>query len=123
MAPSNMDPAAARMAREDSVPVGNARPARILGLPYPLVVVIVGVGYIIQTNVGGWKGLGWALAVSGPAWFGLAVLVRNDPFGANVTLAWLRTCAALRDPMGFGAPSLSPLPARFSPRYRRTTDA
>ena len=123
-APSNVRTVSAREAAEDAVPVGNTRPARALGLPYPLAIAVGMAGYLIQTNVASFsgsslRGFAWAVAICGPVWFLVAVLVRNDPFGAHVALAWVRTCAILRDPLGFGAPSLSPLPGRPVARRRR----
>ncbi len=118
-APSPPDPAEVRRAREDAVPVGSTRPARFLGLPFPLAVVMGALAYLIQTNVTGWRGLGWAVAVVGPVWLVATLAIARDPYGANVGLAWLRCCALLRDPLRLGAPSLSPLPGnRPAPRRR-----
>ncbi|WP_424138820.1 VirB3 family type IV secretion system protein [Roseomonas chloroacetimidivorans] len=118
-APLPLHPAEARRIREDAVPVGATRPARFLGLPFPLAVTLGALAYLIQTNVTGWRGLGWALAVVGPVWFLTMLAIARDPFGANVFLAWLRCCALLRDPLRLGAPSLSPLPAsRAAPKRR-----
>lgn len=120
-APSSLSPAEERRAREDAVPVGNTRPARLLGLPFPLAVVMGALAYLIQTNVTGWRGLGYAAAVVGPVWLVASVAIARDPFGANVGLAWLRCCALLRDPLGLGAPSLSPLPGHCPAPRRRTS--
>lgn len=80
-----------RMIREDTLHVGATRPVRFLGLPMPLAVALVGLAYVIQTNVTGWQGVLWAVSVVGPCW-GIAYLaVAHDPYGINVGLAWLRT--------------------------------
>lgn len=117
--PSAPSPAEVRRAREDAVPVGSTRPARFLGLPFPLAVVMGALAYLIQTNVTGWRGLGWAAAVVGPVWLVAMLAIARDPYGANVGLAWLRCCGLLRDPLGLGAPSLSPLPGRQPAPTRR----
>ena len=100
--------------------MGSTRPARFLGLPFPLAVVMGALAYLIQTNVTGWRGLGWAVAVVGPVWAVAVLAIARDPYGANVGLAWLRCCALLRDPLGLGAPSLSPLPHNRPAPERRT---
>lgn len=122
-APLPNNPAEERRAREDAVPVGSTRPARFLGLPFPLAVVMGAVAYLIQTNVTGWRGLGWAVAVVGPVWFVSILAIARDPYGANVGLAWFRCCALLRDPLGLGAPSLSPLPGNRPAPERRAPRA
>ena len=119
-APLPLSPAEARRIREDAVPVGSTRPARLLGLPFPLAVVMGALAYLIQTNVTGWRGLSWALSVVGPFWFIAVLAIARDPYGANVGLAWLRCCALLRDPLRLGAPSLSPLPGNRPAPERRT---
>ncbi|MBB5696059.1 VirB3 family type IV secretion system protein [Muricoccus pecuniae] len=119
-APSILHPAEARRVREDAVPVGSTRPARFLGLPFPLAVVMGALAYLIQTNVTGWRGLGWAVAVVAPFWFVAVLAIARDPYGANVFLAWFRCCALLRDPLRLGAPSLSPLPGNRAAPERRT---
>jgi type IV secretory pathway VirB3-like protein len=101
-----------RMVREDTLHVGAARPARLFGLPYPLAVFLGFVFYMIQTNLTGWYGLSWAVAVVGPCWGFAYVIVAHDPYGASVVIAWCRTCLLLRDKSTWGGPSCSPLPAR-----------
>lgn len=105
-----------RMAREDTLHVGATRPARLWGLPYPLAVLLLGVGYLIQTNLLGWYGLSWAVTVVGPCWGIGYLLVAHDPYGANVAVAWARCCVLLLDKGAWGGASCSPLPARRTAR-------
>ncbi|UEM08123.1 VirB3 family type IV secretion system protein (plasmid) [Skermanella rosea] len=108
-----------RMIREDTLHVGATRPVRFLGLPMPLAVALVGLAYVIQTNVTGWQGVLWAVSVVGPCW-GIAYLaVAHDPYGINVGLAWLRTSLLSLDRGRWGGPSCSPLPARLRQGRRR----
>jgi|SRR5689334_12960634 len=106
------DPNAQRMAREDTLHVGATRPVRFLGLPMPLAVALVGLAYVIQTNVTGWRGILWAGAVVGPAWGIACIAVAHDPYGINVGLAWLRTTVLALDRGRWGGPTCSPLPAK-----------
>ena len=100
-----------RMEQEDMLHVGAARPDRLVGLPYPIAVLLLFTGYILQTNIGGWLGLSWAAVIVGPCWGLFYILVAHDPYGANVAMAWARTCVMLRDKKTWGGPSCSPLPA------------
>ena len=85
-----------RMDREDTLHVGATRPVMFLGLPMPLAVCLMVLAYMIQTNLTGWYGVSWAVAVVGPCW-GVAPTSpsSHDPYGTNVWLAWPRTCVLL----------------------------
>ena len=109
-----------RMDSEDALHTGATRPARLLGLPYPLALVLLVVAYVIQTNLTGWYGLSWAVAVVGPCWVLGYLVVRHDTYGANVVVGWCRTCFLLRDKAFWGGSSCSPLPARKR-KIRRTS--
>lgn len=100
-----------RMEQEDTLHVGASRPDRLFGLPYPIAVLLLFVAYMIQTNLGGWYGLSWAVVMVAPCWGFFYILVAHDPYGANVAMAWARTCVMLRDKKVWGGPSCSPLPA------------
>jgi type IV secretory pathway VirB3-like protein len=101
-----------RMDREDTIHVGATRPASLFGLPYPLAMALLFVAYMIQTNLGGWYGLSWAVAAVGPCWVLGYLIVRHDTYGANVVVGWTRTGAFLLDKRIWGGSSCSPLPAR-----------
>jgi type IV secretory pathway VirB3-like protein len=107
-----------RMEQEDVLHVGAARPARLFGLPYPIAVVLLFVAYMLQTNNGGWLGLSWAVVIVAPCWGFFYLLVAHDPYGANVAMAWGRSCVMLRDKGVWGGPSCSPLPSRFDKRTK-----
>jgi type IV secretion system protein VirB3 len=107
-----------RMEREDSLHVGATRPVRFLGLPMPLAVALIGVAYMVQTNVTGWRGLLWAAGIVAPLWIVAWIAVAHDPYGVNVGFAWLRTCAISTDRGIWGGASCSPLPGRSAARAR-----
>ncbi len=109
-----LDAASARKAQEDTLHVGATRQARLFGLPMPIAMVLMGGAYLIQTNVTGWRGAGWAAATMAPLWLLTAMIVANDPYGINVVIAWTRTALPLRDKRHYGGPTLSPLPKRQS---------
>ena len=108
-----------RMEREDTLHAGATRPAKLWGLPYPLALPLMVVGYLIQTNLTGWYGLSWALTIVGPCWLVAALIVRHDTYGASVFLAWARTSIPLLDKGRWGGASCSPLPARKHPIGRK----
>src|SRR4051794_27825363 len=97
-----------RMMREDTLHVGATRPVQFLGLPMPLAVALAVIAYMIQTNVTGWEGVVWAVAVVGPVGLCAYFAVEHDPYGINVALAWLRTCVLMRDKGTWGGPSCRP---------------
>lgn len=101
-----------RMAREDTLHVGATRPISFLGLPIQLAVSLMMVAYMIQTNITGWRGAIWAVAIVGPCWFFAWLAVAHDPYGINVAFAWLRTCFFCRDKKIWGGVSCSPLPIK-----------
>jgi type IV secretory pathway VirB3-like protein len=105
------DPSTKRMASEDVLHVGNTRPERLVGLPFPLAVVLIGAAYLIQINVTGWQGIMWAVAIVGPCWGIAYIAVAHDPYGINVIVSWIQSCALLRDRARWGGASCSPLPA------------
>lgn len=109
---SEKDPSSQRKSQEDSLHVGGTRQPRLFGIPMPIAIVLMSGAYIIQTNITGWRGVGWAAATTVPLWMIVAMVVANDPYGVNVVISWVRTCLPLRDKRQYGGPSLSPLPNR-----------
>ena len=109
-----------RMVRDDTLHVGATRPARLFGLPYPLAVFLVCIAYLIQTNLAGWEGVKWTVAVVGPCWGIAYIAVAHDPYGINVAVAWLRSCGLLLDKSKWGGASCSPLSARKTANRRHS---
>ncbi len=100
-----------RMDKEDALHVGATRPVRFLGLPMPLAVALLAVGYFLQTNITGLEGIAWAVAVVAPVWGVSYIAVAHDPYGINVSFAWVQTCVLSLDKGLWGGASCAPLPA------------
>ena len=113
----------ARQELEDTLHVGATRPARLLGLPMPLAVVLLGLAVEIQITITSWRGILWAATAVGPAWLVAAIAVANDPYGVNVVTAWARTAILLLDRDVWGGASCSPLPLRPPRPAWRADDA
>lgn len=105
-------------AMEDTLHVGATRPAMLLGLPVLMAVVLLLLGYLTWVNLTGWKGLLWAVAITGPAWIGARITIAHDLYGIDVLVAWFRTSGITLDRGAWGGASRSPLPLRHSHRAR-----
>ena len=121
-----MDPTpaeAAQRKREDTLHVGATRPAMLLGLPIAWALPLLGGAYVIQTNVTGLAGVGWAVAWLVPGYVAARLAVRKSFFGLNVVLVWVRAglvayVSPWSDRWTWGGFSRSPLPSRFHARAK-----
>lgn len=113
---TEQDPAAQADAREDALHVGATRPAMLWGLPLPLAIILLGLGYEVLINLPGWHALAFVAAVWPPVWWALTRVIAHDLYGINVAVAWARTSGVTFDRGTWGGASRSPLPAR--PRLR-----
>ena len=114
---------AAQRRREDTLHVGATRPAMMLGLPIAWALPLLGGAYVIQTNVTGLEGVGWALAWLVPGYVAARLAVRKSFFGLNVVLVWFRACfvayvSPWSDRWTWGGFSRSPMPSRFHSRAK-----
>jgi type IV secretory pathway VirB3-like protein len=104
------NPELVRRRMEDILHVGATRQSRLWGLPMPLAVLILTIGYLLWINISGWRGMGWAAAFVVPLWAIGYKQCSSDPYGINVILSWSSTVIRVMD--SWGGASVNPLPMK-----------